>query len=347
MNRSTHMLLKINYLIFFLSILSIKANAANESSLTIGFGSCAYQKWEQPIWEKISTHNPDLFILMGDNVYIDSADPIIMERAYEALSANPYFSKFRKSTPLIGTWDDHDYGLGDGGKEFDGKQSSKEAFIRFFDYPEINQLEQADKGIFHTRWLTFNKKKIQIILLDTRWYRDPLIKSYLTDKQRKLLNLGPFQPTMDDETTLLGPSQWLWLINELKKPADLKLLISSIPVLSEFSGWETWANFPHERRKLLELLSQNNTDNLLILSGDIHKAEISQLLFEGKKLLEFTSSGLAVKTYPASINQHRLGQTLEEKNFGILNIQDNGKLEVVATIYNHQGKKKLTSKLGE
>jgi alkaline phosphatase D len=341
------------YFLFLLTFINLTTSsrifADDAQSLTIGFGSCAEQTREQPIWDTIASHNPELFILMGDNVYIDSDDPLKMKADYHKLSQEPHFSKFIKSTPLVAIWDDHDYAMQDGGKNFIGKNHAKKAFLNFFNYPELEPLREKPGGIFHSKWLEFKRKKIQIILLDTRWYRDTLVDSYLTETQRQALNLGPYQPTLNKNTTLLGSEQWSWLENELKKPADLRLLVSSIQVLTEFSGYETWANFPHEREKLLNMLHQTNKDNTLILSGDIHRAEMAKVKYKDQSLLEITSSGLAVKTYPAAVNIHRIGQAFEKKNYGILSINedDSKKLSVVATIYDDNGSQQLTAKLGE
>lgn len=353
MNKLAHSLYKTICLCFFTFTLLSSCtqipvqNVIEPSALTIGFGSCANQRWQQPIWDTIATHKPDLFILMGDNVYIDSTNPEEMEQAYQALANEPHFSQFRKEVPIVATWDDHDYGISDSGKEFQGKHETKKAFIKFFNYPELKQMDPQQGGIFHSRWVDFNNKKIQIIMLDTRWYRDQQVASYLTDAQRKALNLGPYQPSLDKTTTILGSQQWAWLEKELQKPADLRILVSSIQFLAEFPGWETWANFPHERKKLLDMLHQYNNDNIVILSGDIHRAEMSRLDYKGQKLLEISSSGLAVDTHPAKVNKHILGEAYVKKNYGILSIQDNGKLSVVASIYDENGNKQLTAKLGE
>ena len=320
---------------------------ADEQSLTIGFGSCADQKRQQPIWDVISTHKPKLFILTGDNVYHEGKEGNKFAQSYETFSKNPNFARFRETTPIIATWDDNDYGLNDGGKDYVAKESSKTAFIHFFDYPEVNQLKSKDQGIFHSRWIDFNDKKIQIILLDTRWYRDSLLPTYLTIEQRRLINLGPYQPQLDRSATLLGKEQWQWLEQEFKKPSDFKILVSSIQFLNEYSGWETWSNFPHERRKLLELIHQYSDDNLMIIRGDVHKAEVSEMLYKGRRVVEATSSSLAAHVYPESINIHRLGNALIEKNYGILTFKDNGKLTVVASIYNDKGERKLLAKVGE
>ncbi len=202
LKRSLKAVLQVNSFIFFILLCNL-SHANTKQSLTIGFGSCADQKREQPIWSNIIKHNPELFILMGDNVYIDSENPQKMSEAYEKLAQIPEFSNFKQHTPLIATWDDHDYAQRDGGKDFVGKHDAKKALIKFFDYPELNQtIKHA--GIYHTRWLKLKDKNIQIIMLDTRWFRDSLVNSYLTKSQLKQLNLGGYQPTLDKTTTLLA-----------------------------------------------------------------------------------------------------------------------------------------------
>jgi alkaline phosphatase D len=340
--------------LLFLAVLTSLCSelyASTDQTLIIGFGACAEQRRVQPIWDVIAAHKPELFILAGDNVYTDGSDVSNFAKSYKTLSNNPFFSTFRKSTPLIGIWDDHDYGRQDGGKEFIHKEYSKSAFIDFFNYPEVNQLKDKDVGLFHSRWLDFNGKKIHIILPDTRWYRDKPQITYLSKKQRNTINLGPYQPTIDKTMTILGEAQWAWLEDEFKKPADFKILVSSIQFLTEFSGWETWANFPHERKRLLDLIDQHTDNNFIILSGDIHKAEISEMHYKNKRIVEVTSSGLAAHIYPKSTNKHRVGETLEELNYGILTIKDtveeDGKLSLIASIYNNKGVKKLSTEVGQ
>ncbi|MFT5522015.1 MAG: alkaline phosphatase D [Enterobacterales bacterium] len=343
-------ILRLLSLTVLLSLFS-RLYAFEEQRLIIGFGSCAEQHREQPIWNTIAKHKPELFILAGDNIYVKGSGESKFTESYKTLSNNPFFSKFRQSTPLIGIWDDNDYGKSDAGKELKDKENSKSAFIDFFNYPEVNQLKDKDVGLFHSRWLDLNGKKIHIILPDTRWYRDRPLRTYLSLEQAKALNLGPYQPAIDDTTTMLGEEQWSWLEAEFKKPADFKILVSSIQFLNEYSGWETWANFPHERRRLLDLIDQYTDNNFIILSGDIHKAEISELQYKEKLIVEVTSSGLASHIYPKAINKHRIGETFEELNYGMLTIKDtgkeNGKLSVVASIYNIKGVEKLSAEVGK
>jgi alkaline phosphatase D len=319
------------------------------SALTIGFGSCADQKAAQPIWKAINQHQPDLFIFMGDNIYPTNNDLDTLMRSYQQLAEQPHFAKLKSKTPLLATWDDNDYAKTDGGKTNPAKYKAKNALINFFNYPELNALKDQDVGIYHSRTIKFAQKSIQIILLDTRWYRDDLTRSYLNAQQKKSLKLGPYQPSSNTNASLLGQQQWTWLRQQLQQPADLRIIVSSIQVLNEFSGWESWANLPHERDRLLSLLHQFDKQNILLLSGDMHRSEISKFRFKQKQFIEVTSSPLASKTYPVGINQHRVGKAYNQLNYGLLNIAkaDNGHLEVTASIYDINGQQQLVAKLGE
>ena len=51
---------------------------------------------------------------------------------YAAQFNQPAYSAFRKETPIIGTWDDHDYGLNDAGAEFPFRAEAKAFFTKFW-----------------------------------------------------------------------------------------------------------------------------------------------------------------------------------------------------------------------
>ncbi len=76
----------------------------------IAFGSCAKQTKPQPIWDAIVKAKPDVFIFLGDNVYIDSRNIADYKPAYDLLAAKPGFQKLRATTPILAIWDDHDFG---------------------------------------------------------------------------------------------------------------------------------------------------------------------------------------------------------------------------------------------
>ncbi len=299
--------------------------AAEEPLSRIAFGSCANESRPQPIWEAINELKPQLFIFTGDNVYADSADPVKLRKSYEQLAAIPGFAQLRESVPVIGTWDDHDYGKNDAGAEFEGKQAAKDAFMEFFGTPEDSRLRERG-GVYDAKIYGPEGKRVQVILLDTRWFRGPLHK--MSKEELKAARaesgktVGRYLPDEDSDSTMLGEEQWAWLKEQLQKPAELRLLVSSIQVLALDHGWEKWGNLPKERKKLLDLIRDHAT-NVVILSGDRHSSDISMLPPETDggpfyPIYDVTSSGLNQTGLPDEPNRFRVGgdSVYNEPNFG-------------------------------
>jgi alkaline phosphatase D len=116
----------------------------------------------------------------------------------------------------------------------------------------------------------------------------------------------------------LGKSQWSWLENELNDPnSEMFIILSSIQVLPTEHGYEKWANFPHEREKLINLIQRKK--NVLILSGDRHRGAI----YKQNKIIEITASSL---NKPGSSDNETdklmQGKIHKEINYGILVIKE-------------------------
>ena len=302
---------------------------AEEPLTRIAFGSCANENRPQPIWETINEMKPQLFIFTGDNVYADTADPVKLAKSYEELAAIPDFAALRESTPVVGTWDDHDYGKNDAGAEFEGKQAAKDAFMEFFETPEDSPLRQRG-GVYDAKIYGPEGKRVQVILLDTRWFRGPLRK--MTKEELKAARkesgkkVGRYLPDEDSESTMLGDEQWAWLEEQLQKPAELRLLVSSIQVVALDHGWEKWGNLPKERKKLLDLI-RDHANNVIILSGDRHSSDISMLPPETDggpfyPIYDVTSSGLNQTGLSDEPNRFRVAgdSVYNEPNFGWIDI---------------------------
>ena len=317
--------------IFFATLLAavVSGPAAEEPLSRIAFGSCANESRPQPVWEAINELKPQLFIFTGDNIYADTADPVKLRNSYEQLAAIPGFSALRETCPVIGTWDDHDYGKNDAGEEFEGKQAAKDAFMKFFDTPEDSPLRERG-GIYDAKIYGPEGKRVQVVLLDTRWFRGPLRK--LTKDELKAARaesgkkVGRYLPDEESDSSMLGEEQWAWLAEQLKKPAELRLLVSSIQVLALDHGWEKWGNLPKERKKLLDLIRDTAT-NVIILSGDRHSSDISLLPPETDggpfyPLYDITSSGLNQTGLADEPNRFRVAgdSVYNQPNFGWIDI---------------------------
>ncbi len=92
---------------------------------------------------------------------------------------------------------------------------------------------------------------------------------------------------------MLGEAQWQWFESELQKPSAIKIIGSSLQLLPEFTGWESWANFPSDRNRLLALIKKHQVNGVIIISGDTHWGEMSKITQDmDYPLWEVTSSGL-------------------------------------------------------
>jgi alkaline phosphatase D len=295
----------------------------------IAFGSCADEQRPQPFWASILAQSPELFLFLGDNVYatvrdgvpLEDPDVAALRAAYADLAAQPGWQMLRARVPVLATWDDHDYGLGDGGEENPIKDEAKAVFMEFFDVAANHPMRQRG-GIYQSAILGSEGRRIQVILLDTRWFRSPLTPSdtpMAPGRER-------YMPDSDPGKTLLGEEQWRWLEAELRKPAELRLIASSIQILARNHGWERWRNFPHEEARLVELVRETGASGVVLLSGDRHRGAVYRRI-DGVPypLHELTSSSLnaSFRARRTESDAQRLGPMFEEDNFGLVSVDWN------------------------
>jgi alkaline phosphatase D len=285
----------------------------------IAFGSCANQARPQPIWDAILAYRPELFIFAGDNVYGDfnSADAANLRHAYETAASIPGYAKLRDNVAHLAVWDDHDYGVNDGGADFEHKAVSKELFLEFWKAP-ASDVRRTREGIYDARIIGPPGMRVQVILLDLRWFRSPLKPT----NQRGAPGKERYLPDPDPAKTMLGPAQWTWLAAELRKPAELRLIVSSTQVLAEGHGWERWGNLPLERQKLIDTIGDSGAKGVVLLSGDRHIGALYRETPPGLyPLYELTSSGLNMVYWAANEpGPNRLGMLYAAANFGIVDI---------------------------
>lgn len=318
----------------------------------IVFASCAQQNEDQSIWDRIAGENPDLVLYMGDNVYGDvrSGDKSLPElkAAYMRLADSEPFARARAAAPLLTVWDDHDMGGNDAGGEFPLKEQSEKLFEYVWDVGAADP-RAGRPGVYGAWMIGPEGRRVQIIMLDTRFFRSPLKPTDEPNAHGK----ERWLPDGDPSKTMLGDAQWAWLAEELQKPADLRVLVSSIQVLSEGHGWEAWRLLPVERERLYRAIAGRNAGALVILSGDRHAAALyEKKVSTGETLFEATSSSLnlpAAKWRSAAgdtwteIDPGRIGAMDYDANYGVLqvdwgagaarvSIRDPGGAEVMAQI---------------
>jgi alkaline phosphatase D len=296
--------------LLFALFLSPTTAPAEDAVDLIAFGSCIRETRDAPALEAAAAMKPDVFLFLGDNVYADTNDPAEMQESYDALAKQPGFVALRQNARILAVWDDHDYGRNDGGVDWPFKWTAKKLMLDFFDEP-ADSPRRARDGTYDSVTIGPDGRRVQFLLLDTRWFRSPLHRDPTTDRRR-------YVPHPADDVTLLGEEQWAWLENELKKPADVRVIATSIQLLPTEHGFEKWANLPKDRDRLLRLI--RDKPGVVVLSGDRHSGEISL----GEGVVEVTASALNQFRSRSSAdepNRFRHGPLVLDPNFGTMRIE--------------------------
>lgn len=321
------MMLRFKVLMLGLLIISCKSYIvpekieSNSSQLTIAFGSCNKQFKENKLWDDVLKNNPKIWIWGGDVIYSDTDDMNKMKQDYDEQLLQNGYSELQQQTKILGTWDDHDYGLNDGGEEFKVKRESQQLFLDFMGVDKDDNRRNRE-GVYHAEIIESDKGSVKIIVLDTRYFRTALTTSKNRNKR--------YDPNVYGEGTVLGEQQWEWLVDELNSSkADFNLIVSSIQILSSEHGFETWGNFPHEVDKLKTLIKSSKANGVLLLSGDRHISEFSKTEMDDLNypLIDFTSSGLthSYSGFSGESNQFRVGKVIPTNSFGLLKINFDSK----------------------
>lgn len=298
---------------------------------TIAFGSCSHEFDSIQMWDQIIKHKPSAWIWMGDNIYGDTEDMDVMQRKYDLQKLRPSYQNLINKIKVYGIWDDHDYGVNDGGKEYPMKNESKVLMLDFLDVPKESAVYNH-QGAYQAYTINQNGIEIKLILLDTRYFRETL---------KVNLDAPPLY-VPNEEGTILGEDQWKWLEKQFREStADMHLVGSSYQLIPNNHGYEKWGNFPNERKRFFDLIVKTKPKRPIILSGDRHIAEFSKINLDGLSypLYEFTSSGLTHtwSTERPEKNEHRVGDLIIAKNFGLLEIEKSRKsFEIKMKIYGNK-----------
>lgn len=285
---------------------SLASGWAEEPVSRIGFGSCYKPEKKTALWKAVLDFDPQVWLWLGDNVYADVIDGKYIkkdlpkdafDRAYRLLGESEGIATLKKLSPghMMATWDDHDFGRNDIGKDWERKEDAKKAFVKFWGG------EEKEDGVYSARDFGPEGKGIRVIMLDTRFNRD--------------------DPSAEGD--ILGEKQWKWLGEELARPgAGLVVIGSSIQVLANQHRFEKWGNFPKAQEKLFQLIRESGA-HVIFISGDRHHAEISKQSESpaAYPLFDVTSSGLTEKSSIRNeVNDLRIGEVYVGGNFGVIQV---------------------------
>ncbi|MEO1101376.1 MAG: alkaline phosphatase D family protein [Pseudomonadota bacterium] len=290
-------------------------------------GSCNDEEKYSPALARIAEEDADLFLMVGDNVYGDrdgrayvNNQPELDElrESFYELALRDEFKAVRAKHPMMVAWDDHDYGENDGGRSFAFRVLAEKIHETFWGLTD--QDVGAWPGTYHARMFGPEGQRTQIIVLDTRYFRSDLTPTDEWGVAGKERYIPAPEAQMQD---MLGSPQWTWLQNQLVKPADLRLIVSSIQIIPDVHGWESWDKMPTERAYLYDLIERTNANGVVFVSGDRH----TSFLYRHDEILpypayELTASSLNVSFSETSEERDvaQLGDGYAPENFGSLSI---------------------------
>ena len=312
------------YIFFILATVAISCNEKSQpkenssipvtNEITIAFGSCAHSYDSLTIFNAIVSNKPAVWVWLGDIMYGDSHDMAVLEEKYNIQKEKAEYKSLMATSKIIGIWDDHDYGINDGGKYYSKKDESKELLLDFLDVADDDPVRDHD-GAYSEYDISVGDKVVKFIMLDTRYFRDTLDPDF-GSTARYLPN---------EEGDILGEEQWQWFETTLKNSkADFHVVGSGIQLIAEEQGYEKWANFPRSRERMFSLLAEIKPNPLIIISGDRHIAEVSKIVIPGLEypLYDFTASGLTHTwgMYQDEPNKYRVDSLIVAKNFGLIKL---------------------------
>ena len=107
------------------------------------------------------------------------------------------------------------------------KGFAKSVFLRRFGVPP-SDLRWNRPGLYHAKTWGSLGRRVQYIQLDTRWFRS----AFVPTDCRGCPGRERYLPYNSSDATMLGDAQWLWLEQQLRLPADLRLIFSTVQVCS-------------------------------------------------------------------------------------------------------------------
>ena len=263
------------FLLLLLSLLNfssnyyIKQGKQNKEISNFAFGSCfkGYSERRDDIFKFILKKKPEMFAWLGDVTYLDSISDSIISHFFDYNSFNEQnaiesynesfnnkdYIPFREVTPIIGVWDDHDFGHNNASGNFKQKDFVKKLFLDFVEEPAESERRKSMNGIYTSYSYGTGFKTNKIILLDVRYN-----KSLPNEKERDIL----------------GEEQWKWLEKELVESDETFTFICSGFTILSFNriipeGW-----YDESRKRLFNLIGKTKKSGVILLSGDLHFAEV-------------------------------------------------------------------------
>lgn len=280
--------------LFILSLFDAKTGALVEERefkmldigkrrLRFALCSCMDEFEHKPeIWSDLVTQELDLIFFVGDSVYCDygSKDGVGAAHLWRRFAESRatleiYFSK--RLIPIVATWDDHDFGKNDCGRDY---PFAKESLINFFQFfaMDPSYCSALERGPGASSRVTIGEQ--QFILMDDRTWR------VAGASRERYAHWGQLQEE--------------WLLARVAQHEGMTWIMNGSQVFPQMIFKQSFSGeHPVQFNAVKQALSRMDR-RVAFVSGDVHFSEISQLegdLF-GYQTYELTSSSIHSEKFP-------------------------------------------------
>lgn len=272
---------------------TLPAADAKPETLRLAVACChSYTDGYPTVYPHLVEAGHDLVVFLGDYIYEDAATgPVRSHETPECATLAEYRARYalyklqpelqsaQAHCPWLYLWDDHEVDDNYAGElakdlapEFLARRAA--AYQAFYEHMPLRLAPPtgADYKIYDTlRWGDL----AQLWLLDTRQYRDDQPCNDIPG------------PSCDGwevyDGTLLGDEQERWLEDGLKESAAIwkvlanQIVFSTVSFGGAFVNFDQWDGYPVARQRLLDFLTAEAIENVVILSGDLHVGGVGDI----------------------------------------------------------------------
>ena len=214
-----------------------------------------YTEGDDDVWDAMSQRHAAGLLWVGDAVYGDDyhangtvriATPEILQSLYhDLLQTHPGYAAYRAAGPtILGVWDDHDYGVNNGDRNYPFRVESAELYLDFIrrsnrkalhdDWTVMERRARAGRGLYGVKVFDFHRPRGEELLSDHEAGIDPDIvgadsTAKLSDRSVAVFlmdcrsNKSPWQKDfpykfqLDYDGDFFGDEQWQWLEAALQR----------------------------------------------------------------------------------------------------------------------------------
>lgn len=322
--------------LWVINISSVKA----QQSTRVAFGCCLQHDQRQPVFDALTHSDPDVFVFLGNSLDVDADDMDDLLAEYEVFNRFRGPRLLRRQSAVMSVWGRNDYRMnGNAGRENPIKYAVRNHFLTFWREPISSPRMFQDHGIAKSVIFGNAPQRVQVIVLDGRWNRDPLpLKGWFDRLQSSFNpNQGPYLANPAGQ--LLGEEQWQWLRDQLQKPAEVRLLMSATPFFAPANGYDSWAMYAQEQQRLTEMLQTIQPQGLVLAVGDRKFGELSRLQdVLPYPLWQISGGSLSAPGDAPYDSQWRVDNATEESRYGQVEVLWQQQPQLTFSLRNEEGR---------